>query len=103
MARTDSGIVDVELSPEAQAFIVALASHAVAGALETLRAGSYAASEEHLGRVVKALRPREFAVAALVLGSDPNLSNEQLIEAARLEGARAVVVVFGRPPASALQ
>jgi hypothetical protein len=93
MAKSDGGMVEIELTPETQTVIVALASHALGAALarlQALRDEGVVVSPAQLRRVVAALRPREFCQAALVLGSDATISNEQLIEAARLSGEKAV-------------
>jgi hypothetical protein len=92
----------IELDPDTQRMIMALASIALQGALEALHAGRYPATEADLQRVVAALQPREFAVAALVIASDPKVSNAEMAEAARVEGARAVREALGPVPMAAL-
>ncbi len=93
MATKGDDVLEVKLSAEVQALICVLATHALAGAreaLQRLRDEGHTVTEANLKRVVSALRVREFCSSALVLGTDPEVSNEQLIEAARAAGAQAV-------------
>jgi hypothetical protein len=91
-ATVDEGI-EVELTPEMQAFIAGLASHALGAAVERLRElrdQGYVVTEQHMRRIVGAIRPREFCTAALVAANDPTVTNEQIVAAARETGLRAV-------------
>ncbi len=101
MSTSDDGRVTVDLTPDQQALILVLTTHAVGGALEALRAGRYTADEDDLRRVAAAIRPREFAVAVLVLEHAP-VSDEQLVEAARIQGAQAVIATLGPPRPAAV-
>ncbi|ABC81613.1 hypothetical protein [Anaeromyxobacter dehalogenans] len=92
MAKPSDGTVEVELTPDVQLLIIALGSHALRGATDTLKAleaQGCVVTKEHLRSVVAALRPREFCEAALVLLTDPATTNEQMIAAAREMGIRA--------------
>ena len=82
----------------AEALTLQLGEVAILAAAELLREGGYRPTPEQFERIAKETSREVLACVPLVATTMPELSDEQLLEAAVVTGRAAVREVLGPPP-----